>query len=122
LLLAIGAAAWYVLLTDRFGQGRAAPAPIEAEPGTEICEFLARPAAKLFIDGKQVAEEIPPVYRLPLPTGRHAVRFEGPGGVAHEMTINVVAGNPRQWFVNLVDGKVRVRKPLTVGGAVPDED
>ena len=77
-----------------------------------ICEFLARPAARLFIDGKLASEEVPPIYRTQLELGEHTIRFVSPGNRTNEIRINVVKHLPTQWFMNFFEGRVDER-PLS---------
>ena len=73
---------------------------------TERCEFLARPAAKLFIDDVLVSGEIPPIYRTRLGTGPHTLRFVSPRNRTHEVRIEVVKGRPIRWVMNFVKGRM----------------
>lgn len=81
----------------------------------ETCEFLARPTATLYIDGKLASESIPPIHREKLRVGEHFVQFVGPDGEYHEVTIDVVKGSPTRWFMNFVDGRV-VPRPTAEDG------
>jgi hypothetical protein len=85
------------------------------QPGKEYCEFLARPAARLYIDGKLVAEEIPPIHRVQLDVGKHHIRFVSPDSRAHETEIEVVDGKPVRWLMNFVDNR------LSRGAATAEE-
>jgi hypothetical protein len=84
----------------------------------EVCEFLARPGATLYIDGGFVSEEIPPIYRTVLAVGDHKVRFEntdpGTEDEAHETTIDVVKGKPARWVMNFVKGTLDRRAAAPV--------
>ena len=73
---------------------------------TERCEFLARPAAKLFIDDVLVADEVPPIYRTRLATGPHTLRFVSPRNRTHEVEIEVVKGRQIRWVMNFVRGRL----------------
>jgi hypothetical protein len=94
-------------LADRPWLPPVAPVPSEDE---EVCEFFARAAARLYIDGEFVSEEIPPLYRTVLPVGDHKVRFESikgkTKGEVHEETIRVVKGGDTQWVMNFVEGEM----------------
>ncbi len=83
-------------------------------PNEETCEFLARPAAKLYIDGEFVAGEIPPRYRTALAVGRHEIEFVDSDGQRHRKTIRVVKGRPMRWYLG-ADGGIGSRK-------IPPED
>ncbi len=76
---------------------------LSADSSRETCEFLARPAAKLYVDGELVSQEVPPIYRTRLEAGRHAVRFVSPKNRSHEASIVVVKGKPTQWFMNFIN-------------------
>ena len=76
---------------------------------TEVCEFLARPSARLYIDRQFVSEEIPPIYRAKLRIGKHFVRFIGPEDVPHETTIDVTKGHPTLWVMNFIEGRLHTR-------------
>ena len=71
----------------------------------EYCEFNARPAAKLFIDGELVAAEIPPAKGVELDVGKHTIRFVSPDGKTRETEIDVVAGKPTQWGMNFIKNR-----------------
>lgn len=107
--LTAGAFVRYPALWKRHFGGASVGA--NAVPGAEeeICEFLARPAARLYIDGELVAEEIPPLHRTALSVGEHTVRFVSPSGATREITIRVAKRRPKQWFMNFVDGRVHGR-------------
>jgi len=80
-----------------------------AKPGMEFCEFLARPAAKLYIDGKLVAKEVPPIHSTQLKVGEHTIRFVSPSNKEHKTTIKVAKGRQVQWFMNFVEGRIYER-------------
>ncbi len=82
---------------------------LSADSSRETCEFLARPAAKLYVDGELVSQEVPPIYRTRLEAGRHAVRFVSPKNRSHEASIVVVKGKPTQWFMNFINDKLDER-------------
>jgi len=77
-----------------------------SEPGKEFCEFLARPAAELYIDGQLASKEVPPIYSTQLGVGEHDVRFVSPDNKEHSTTINVEKGRRVQWFMNFVEGQI----------------
>jgi hypothetical protein len=72
---------------------------VVAEPDEEVCEFLARPEATLYIDGELVSDRTPPLYRTALAVGEHEVRFVAPDGTAGERTIRVRKGRRRRWVM-----------------------
>ncbi len=113
ILVALSAAlyAWYQVLSTPLPGGSEVSA-VSPTAEEEVCEFLARPAARLYIDGEAVVEEIPPLYRAALSVGEHTVRFVSPSGVTRKVTIRVAKGYPRQWFMNFVDGKVHRREAV----------
>ena len=74
-----------------------------------ICEFLARPAARLFIDGKLASEEVPPIYRTELEIGEHIIRFVSPANRTKELRIDVVKNLPTRWLMNWVEHHVDER-------------
>ena len=74
--------------------------------GFEFSEFLARPAAKLYIDGELATSEIPPIHRTQLSHGEHTIRFVSPENQEHEMTIHVAAGQPTRWVMNFVENRM----------------
>ncbi len=78
-------------------------------PGTEFCEFLARPAAKLFIDEDLATAETPPIYGAELTLGKHVIRFVSPDEKTHETEIDVVAGKQNLWFMNFVENRLYER-------------
>ena len=82
----------------------------------EMCEFLARPAAKLYIDGELASEEVPPIYRTQLEPGKHAIRFVSPEDRSHEVSIEVIKGQPTQWFMNFVEDQIYQRSPNSEKG------
>lgn len=75
-------------------------------PVTEVCEFLARPATRLYIDGQLVSAEIPPIYRTELAVGGHTVHFVSATNRTHELRVHVVAGSPSRWFMNWIENRV----------------
>lgn len=83
---------------------------VESEQEKEVCEFLARPVAKLFIDGKLASEEVPPIYRTQLELGEHTIRFVSPENRTNEMRIDVVKDLPTRWFMNWAEGRVDERR------------
>ncbi len=86
---------------------------LAADTRRESCEFLARPAARLYIDGKLMSQEIPPIYRTRLEAGRHAVRFVSPKNRSHEASIVVVKGKPTQWFMNFINDELDERSLIS---------
>ncbi len=96
--------------TARSAAWAAARAALAAPPlPTEICEFLARPAARLYIDGKLVSKEIPPIFRTELAIGEHTVRFVSVTNRTRELRIQVVEGSPTRWVMNWVENRVGQR-------------
>ncbi len=92
------------------GDVRSEPAlEAQSEPRTEVCEFLARPAARLFIDGKLASEEVPPIYRTELEIGEHIIRFVSPTNRTKELRIDVVKNLPTRWLMNWVEDHVDER-------------
>lgn len=91
----------------------AAEREVAADPGQETCEFLARPAAKLYIDGALASQEVPPIHRTRLELGEHTVRFVSPENRMHQATIVVVRGRPMQWFMNFVTGELAERSLIS---------
>ena len=92
------------------------PAPgqeVSADSGQETCEFLARPAARLYIDGKLASQELPPIHRTRLDVGRHSVRFVSPKNRSHEASIVVVRGKPTQWFMNFINDTLDMRSLIS---------
>lgn len=75
-----------------------------------MCEFFARPAAKLFIDGEIASPEVPPIFRTPLEVGEHSIRFVSPDGRSREETIEVRKGEPTQWFMNFINDSLDERE------------
>ena len=86
---------------------------ISADTGKEACEFLARPAARLYVDGKLESQEVPPIFRIRLATGRHTVRFVSPENRSHEASIVVVRGKPTQWFMNFINDTLDERSLIS---------
>ena len=78
-------------------------------PGMEFCEFLARPAAKLYIDEDLVTAQTPPIYRTELTLGKHTIRFVSPDEKTHEKEIDVVAGKRIRWFMSFVENRLYER-------------
>ncbi len=96
--------------SDPGGDVRSDPAlEAQSEPRTEVCEFLARPAARLFIDGKLASEEVPPIYRTELEIGEHIIRFVSTANRTNEIRIDVVEDLPTRWFMNWVEDQVDER-------------
>ena len=86
---------------------------VSADPRKESCEFLARPAARLYIDGKLASKEVPPIHRVRLDVGRHTVRFVSPENRTHKASFVVVRGKPTQWFMNFIDNKLDERSLIS---------
>jgi hypothetical protein len=91
----------------------AADREVAADPAQETCEFLARPAARLYIDEALVSKEVPPIHRTRLAAGEHTVRFISPDNRAHQARILVVRGRPTQWFMNFVTGELAERSLIS---------
>ena len=120
-MVALSAASylWYEELAAAFAEvvSRARAAGSASEE--ETCEFLASPAARLYVDGELASGEVPPLYRTALPVGEHTVRFVSPSGLSREITIQVAKGRPEQWFMDFADGEVHRRAPASTGSGTP---
>ena len=111
-MLSAASLTWYVVLSTPAMSGPNVPSA-NPDAEEEVCEFFGRPAFSLYIDGRLVSKEIPPLYRTVLSVGEHTVRFVSPSGTTRETTIRVLKGRPTQWFMSFVDGRLHRRAPIS---------